>query len=431
MTKLRLLVLLVPTWVQAQSTAISGTVKDSSGEPLMGATIILKGAAVGAVADFDGRYELSNVPLGQITLIASFTGFAKQEKTIEVSNGGYKLDFVLVEDALQMDEVVITGSFDERTRMEASVSITTLPETLLERQAPVSTADMLKNVPGVFVNSSLGEVRNIVYSRGVSANSTDGVSGYSYVSLQEDGLPVTNVTYANFGPDYFLRNDITVRRLEAVRGGSASVTSFNAPGGIFNYISKTGGQEFGGTVQAKFGILGDGNPYTRTDLNLGGPTGIENLYFNIGGFYRRDDGPRNPEYPFNRGGQVRGNLNLVTEKTQIKLYAKYLNDINGSNSFLPAVNFDDPQVAGGFSQTDNFFFPDFSSEVPFRTTGETFQFTSRDLMQSQDFHIGLNLEQKLGRNWEVQNKFKYSIKNHDWNSGGGEAPQGIDQFGSP
>jgi len=52
---------------------------------------------------------------------------------------------------------------------------------------------------------SLGEIRNTVYSRGVSVGSNDGASGYYYVSLQEDGLPVTNATFGNYGPDYFYR----------------------------------------------------------------------------------------------------------------------------------------------------------------------------------------------------------------------------------
>ncbi len=430
MTKFLLFFLLVPALVLAQSVTISGTIKDSSGEPLIGATIILKGAAVGTVADFEGRYELRNVPVGQITLIASFTGFAKQERTIEVSEEGYKLDFVLVEDALRMDEVVITGAFDERTRMESSVSITTLSAELIQRQAPVSSADLLKNVPGVFVNAASGEVRNAVYSRGVSANSTDPVAGYSYVSLQEDGLPVTNVTYGNYGPDYFLRNDVSVRRLAAVRGGSAAVTSFNAPGGIFNYISKTGGEEFEGLVQLKTGILGDGNTYIRTDLNLGGPTGVQGLYYNIGGFYRNDEGARSPDYPMNRGGQIRGNLAYIGEKTKLTLFVKYLNDFNGVNSNLPAVNFDDPQIAPGFSLTDNFFLPDINAEIPFRTGGETFDFTPRDMIESEDFSIGLNFEQDLGKDWELSNNFKFSAKNHNWNFGGGESPQEIDQLGT-
>ena len=143
-----------------------------------------------------------------------------------------------------LDEVIVTGVFDQRTRLESSIAISTLKAKDIERLAPVSAADLLKNIPGVYVNSSLGEIRNTIYSRGVSVGSNDGASGYYYVSMQEDGLPVTNATFTNFGPDFFLRADLTTSRVEAVRGGTASILGSNAPGGIFNYVSKTGGTEF-------------------------------------------------------------------------------------------------------------------------------------------------------------------------------------------
>ena len=56
---------------------------------------------------------------------------------------------------------------------------------------------MLLNVAGVFVNSSLGEIRGMVYSRGISADSSDGATGQYYVSMQEDGLPNTFVPGRN------------------------------------------------------------------------------------------------------------------------------------------------------------------------------------------------------------------------------------------
>ena len=121
----------------------------------------------------------------------------------------------------QLEEVVVTGVMVGTSYQEAPIAISAITSEQMEKLAPVSAADLLKNVPGVFVNSSLGEIRNVVFSRGVSANSLDASSGYYYVSLQEDGLPVSNVTFTNFGPDYLYRPDATLGRLEALRGGTA------------------------------------------------------------------------------------------------------------------------------------------------------------------------------------------------------------------
>ena len=86
-------------------------------------------------------------------------------------------------------EIIVTGVFSAKSIEDAPIAITAVTAEEIAQQVPVSTADILKNVPGVFVNSGLGEIRNVVFSRGVSANSLDGDGGYFYVSLQEDGLP--------------------------------------------------------------------------------------------------------------------------------------------------------------------------------------------------------------------------------------------------
>ena len=140
----------------------------------------------------------------------------------------------------EVEQIIVTGVFKSSAEDGSAVAITSIDEDQLLKSAAVSTADLLKDVPGVFVNSALGEIRNIVYSRGISANSLDGNNGYFYVSMQEDGLPVQNALLTNFGPDYFSRVDLMTKRVEAVRGGASAITGANAPGGIFNYLSKTG-----------------------------------------------------------------------------------------------------------------------------------------------------------------------------------------------
>jgi outer membrane receptor protein involved in Fe transport len=68
-----------------------------------------------------------------------------------------------------------------------------------------------------------------------------------------------------------LRADATLGKIEAVRGGTASILGNNAPGGIFNYVSKTGGTVFQAEIRAKYGLEGNGkNPFYRTDFNFGG-----------------------------------------------------------------------------------------------------------------------------------------------------------------
>ena len=117
--------------------------------------------------------------------------------------------------AVKLDQFVVTGVFNATEARKATTAITALTADLLSEQVAISADDMLLNVAGIFVNSSLGEIRGMVYSRGISADSSDGATGTYYVSMQEDGLPITNVSFGNYGAGYFNRPDATLHRVEA------------------------------------------------------------------------------------------------------------------------------------------------------------------------------------------------------------------------
>ena len=384
---------------------ITGKIVDESGVPLPGANIIVKGTNIGTVSDFDGLFSLE-VPNENSVLIISFLGY--QDKEV-VLNGRSQIDVVLVESSETLDEVIVTGVFDKRTAMESSVAISVLKEGIIQRQVPVSATDLLKNVPGVYVNSSTGEIKNTIVSR--------GLGGYFYVSVQEDGLPVTNAKYNNYGPDYFLRSDLTLSRLEAVRGGTASILGNNAPGGIYNYVSKTGGSEFEAEIQAKYGLEGNGkNPYYRTDFNFGGPLKKDSdITYNIGGFWRQADGARYPGYPMNKGGQIKANLFKPFENGGLKLYIKYLDDRNSSFEFLPTVNFNKPELAPGVEQTNSVLIPSIKSYYELNQSGEYDTFNSEDLIHSKDFSIGTNFDYKFNNGFSIKNNFRLSEKTAFWN----------------
>lgn len=389
---------------------ITGTVTNEKGEVLIGVNISVKGTKQGTTSDTDGKYKIKLSNTNNV-LIFSFVGYETKEVMVGTS---YKIDVSLIPSSSSLDEVIVTGVFDKRKRMEASVGITTISAKQIQNLQPISAADLLKNVPGVFVNSSQGEIRNTVYSRGVGAGSI----GYFYVSMQEDGLPVTNVSGLSMGPDYFLRADATVARLEAVRGGSAAITGPNAPGGIFNYVSKTGSDKTTGEIRTKLGLEGDANPYYRTDLSLGGKLNKKgDLTYYIGGFYRYNNGVRYAGYPMNYGGQIKANVVKTYEKGRLKLYGKYLNDHNSYSDFLPAQNFDKPSLAPGIRNTDTFagdgnqaFNYQYSNNSPVR------RFDPKNLIHAQDRSIGLDWQHDLGNGWSLSNNIKYAEKDLSWNS---------------
>lgn len=390
----------------AQTNTISGIVKDEQGNGIAGATVKLKTSGRTTTTDQGGAFVFTNIASQKEVVIISFLGFSAKEIKLDVNS---KTNIILNSAINTMDEVVVTGVFDKRKRIDASVAITTINSAQMDRIVPTSAADLLKNAPGVFVNSSNGEIRNSVASRGITAGSQDGSFGYEYVSMQEDGIPVTNITYFSYGPDFFLRPDATLARLEAVRGGTASVTAANAPGGIFNYVSKTGGNTFEGEVRTKYGFQGrdGGNPLARFDVDFGGPI-KDNWFFNVGGFYRYDQSGRYPGYPINKGGQIKANI-LKTYKTgSLKIIGKYLDDRNGYVQLLPTNSFSDPKPSQGFDVFSTILMPKFEFTSPRYIGGGTISLDPSNLVKSKYKSVGAVWEQKLGDNWSITNAFRYS-----------------------
>jgi outer membrane receptor protein involved in Fe transport len=403
--------LLASTLVYAQNGKITGKITDAKGEGLIGASAKIKGTAKGAVTGTDGRFTIENVENGSYTVVTSFIGYTNKEVSVSVPQSG-SLTISLADDAASLDEVVVTGVFDKRTALNSSIAITSLDNAQIEKQAPASAADLLKNVPGVYVNSSLGEVRNTVYSRGVTTGNNDGRWGYDYVSMQEDGLPVSNTLLANFTPDFYLRADATLSKLEAVRGGSAAIVGANAPGGIFNYISKTGGDKLEGEVRTRIGMEGNGkNSYYRADFNIGGPL-AKNLTYNIGGFYRNAQGPNYPGYASNNGGQIKGNIVYKYNTGSLKFSAKILNDHNLSKEALPTTSFTDPKLVDGFTNTSSMLWPSMTATVDVPNRGMT-TYDPQQKYHSKESKVGFKWDQELGNGWNFSNNMSYSVKDQD------------------
>ncbi|PIF32337.1 outer membrane receptor protein involved in Fe transport [Flavobacterium sp. 9] len=301
---------------------ISGKVLDDRGVTVPGANVTLKETGKSTITDENGGYSFSNIDAGTYTIIATNVGYKTFEKQIAIKEGeSLDVNLLLEGESQSLKEVVVTGSSAPRSKLESSVAITTMGAKAIEDRAPSSTAALLQTIPGFVVEASGGEIGNNLFARGIPS-----AGAYEYVQIQEDGLPVFEdgaLQFAN--ADTFYRLDETVSKMEAVRGGSASIFANNAPGGIINFISKTGQNEFMG--RAKFTTSDYG--MFRTDLNLSGALIKDKLFFNVGGFYRADNGVRNTGFTANKGGQIKGNITYkFDDNDYLRVNFKHLDDRN-------------------------------------------------------------------------------------------------------
>lgn len=299
----------------AQNGVLSGKVTDGKGVAVVGANVVA--GTKSTSTNSDGDYTFSSLPQGNTTVSVSYIGYKTQKKDVEVS-GSTTLDFQLVDDSSNLEEVVITGVVNPKAKIKSSVSITTLDVKQVEQSAPRSTAEIFRTIPGIRSESSGGEGNANIAVRGVPISS----GGSKYLQIQEDGLPVLlygDIAFAT--SDIFTRFDGNVARIEAIRGGSSSVLASNSPGGIINFISKTGKKE-GGSISTGFGL--DYNNF-RTDFDYGAKIG-DGLYFHTGGFYRIGEGVRKTGFNSNNGGQFKFNITKEFESGSVTVYAKFLDD---------------------------------------------------------------------------------------------------------
>ena len=383
--------------------SITGTVTDAQGDPVIGANITVEGTTLGAATDADGNYRVLNVPAGEVTLHVVYIGYKSEQREVTVpETGTVEADFTLERDILDMSSVVVTGMVNPKEKIESSVAVTTLSTPELRQLSPSSSAELLKIVPGFYVEASGGDVGNNLFARGIPA-----AGAYENVQIQEDGLPVFEDGALQFSNvDNYYRVDETVDRVESIRGGSGAIFASNAPGGIVNYISKTGGSEFSGIAKITAGDYG----LLRTDLNFGGPL-LEDLQYNVGGFYRIDEGirPLGNQVPANQGGQIKANLTKLMDGGFLRVNFKYLDDHNIFYLPIPLQNQDDPEGIPGFD-------PNYGTMTSINASKLRVPMPGGDMWQ-RDLTSGIHpqvtafggaLTKDLGSGWTIKDKFRNS-----------------------
>lgn len=162
------------TTMQAQNgITVKGTVTDGTADPLIGATIKVKGnASLGTVTDFDGNFQL-NVPSESSVLLISYVGMT----TKEIKIGKQRSFKVTLQDDTQLQEVVVVG-FGQQKKASVVGAITQTTGEVLERAAGIGSvgAALTGNLPGVATIATTGqpgEEDPQIYIRGAAAWNQD------------------------------------------------------------------------------------------------------------------------------------------------------------------------------------------------------------------------------------------------------------------
>lgn len=174
--------LLITSSIQGQQAKeIKGKVLDETGFPLSGASIIVKGTSNGVAADFDGNYTIK--ANNNDILVISFLGYVTQELTI---NGRTTINITLIEDASQLDEVVIVGFGTQKKESVSGSIVNVKMDEIIGDRPIVNAAESLQGVAaGLQVTNNTGQPG----SNGVGIN----IRGFTSINGGSPLILINNV----------------------------------------------------------------------------------------------------------------------------------------------------------------------------------------------------------------------------------------------
>ncbi|NRA52350.1 MAG: TonB-dependent receptor, partial [Phaeodactylibacter sp.] len=213
----------------AQTASLSGTVSSDSGEPLVSASIAIAGTDLGIVSDQDGRYVVKGIAPGTYTVKATYLGFLTVSEIITFKDGQTEVnDFILREDALNLEGVVVSGTRYEQDRVNNPIVVNVLDDKMLNATQSIAISEGLNYQPGVRVETNC---QNCGFTQ-IRLNGLEG----AYSQMLINSRPVFSALNSVYGLDQIPTN--IVERVEVVRSGGSALYGSNAIGGTVNIITK-------------------------------------------------------------------------------------------------------------------------------------------------------------------------------------------------
>ena len=173
-------------------TRVRGTVVDEAGEPIIGASVLIKGTSGGTATNADGNFSLSAPENG--ILIISYLGYETQEVSVSAN-----VRVVLIEGSKSLDELVVVGYGSGQKIGSITGSIVTVNSESIRNKASANVVDALQGrVPGVMIYTSSGEpsATSSIVVRGVGT--LEGSSAPLYIL---DGIAVNSTTVLALNPN--------------------------------------------------------------------------------------------------------------------------------------------------------------------------------------------------------------------------------------
>ena len=230
------LILILCLSLQAQTSDIQiKVITEPENEPLMGATVYFEELEKGAVTNFDGIAEFTEIPNGQHQIIISFLGFETFKTTIQIPSNN-ELVFKLKEGGNQLDAVVLQSTRSTRTVRKIPTRIEFIGSEELGEKAimnPTNISMVLRESTGI-------QMQQTSLSSGSTNIRIQGLDG-RYTQLLRDGFPL----YGGFSSGLSILQipPLDLQQFEIIKGSSSTLYGGGAIAGLVNMVSKTPDEE--------------------------------------------------------------------------------------------------------------------------------------------------------------------------------------------
>ena len=229
------------TSVPVEQKAITGTVKDKTGEAVPGVSVVVKGTTIGTITDIDGVFRI-NLPADAKTLMFSFVGMKSQEIPVG-NNTTFKI--VMEEETVGVDEVVVVGyGTQKKVNLTGAVSAVKMDEKMVSRPVANVSSSLQGLVPGLAISQNSGmagknDVSMIIRGMGTVNNAKPLVV--------VDGMPDIDINRLNM-------NDI--ESISVLKDATSSaVYGSRAANGVILITTKSGkGQKTRINVTSSYGV---------------------------------------------------------------------------------------------------------------------------------------------------------------------------------
>jgi outer membrane receptor for ferrienterochelin and colicins len=197
-------------------------------QPLEFANILIKGTGKGAMTDSLGNFRIDDLASGTVQVQISRIGFMTESVQVKIPNSGSRLTVELKELDSSLDEVVVSGTMQEVSKLDSPVPIEVYKSAFFRANPTPSLFESLQNVNGVRPQINC----NVCNTGDIHINGLEG----PYTMILIDGMPIVSGLATVYGLTGIPQS--LIDRIEVVKGPASTLYGSEAVGGLINVITK-------------------------------------------------------------------------------------------------------------------------------------------------------------------------------------------------